>query len=388
MSKITCPDCKSEFNIDDVSYSNILAQVQNQEFDNQVNERIESVKREHDSALIIYKKDAELKLEKTLNDKDKEIESLKLNNREELRKVEDEIINLKTQKEVSEIKLKSEYDLKLMSEAEYYKKQINDREEEIERMKEMKAKLSTKMVGETLEQHCENEFNNLRAMGFQNAYFEKDNNVSLGSKGDYIFKDYDKEQNEVISIMFEMKNESDTTATKTKNEHFFKELDKDRNEKGCEYAVLVSLLEQENELYNNGIVDVSHRYPKMYVVRPQFFIPIITLLRNASLNSLIYKKELAQIREQNMDITNFETDLNNFKKNFRRNYNLASQQYFNAIDQIDKTISSMQKIKDELIRSNNNLRLANDKADNLTITKLTRNNPTMAAMFESQTEIN
>ena len=244
------------------------------------------------------------------------------------------------------------------------------------------------MVGETLEQHCENEFNNLRAMGFQNAYFEKDNNVSLGSKGDYIFKDYDKEQNEVISIMFEMKNESDTTATKTKNEHFFKELDKDRNEKGCEYAVLVSLLEQENELYNNGIVDVSHRYPKMYVVRPQFFIPIITLLRNASLNSLIYKKELAQIREQNMDITNFETDLNNFKKNFRRNYNLASQQYFNAIDQIDKTISSMQKIKDELIRSNNNLRLANDKADNLTITKLTRNNPTMAAMFESQTEIN
>ena len=377
MSKITCPDCKSEFNIDDVSYSNILTQVHNQEFENQVNERIQSVKREYDSALIICKKDAELKLEKTLIDKDKE-----------LRKVEDKVRDLETQKEISEINLKNEYDLKLMSEAEHYKKQINDREEEIERMKEMKAKLSTKMVGETLEQHCENEFNNLRAMGFQNAYFEKDNNVSLGSKGDYIFKDYDNEQNEVVSIMFEMKNESDTTATKTKNEHFFKELDKDRNEKGCEYAVLVSLLEQENELYNNGIVDVSHRYPKMYVVRPQFFIPIITLLRNASLNSLKYKKELAQIREQNMDITNFETDLNNFKKNFRRNYNLASQQYFNAIDQIDKTISSMQKIKDELIRSNNNLRLANDKADNLTITKLTRNNPTMAAMFESQTEIN
>ena len=377
MSKITCPDCKSEFNIDDVSYSNILTQVHNQEFENQVNERIQSVKREYDSALIICKKDAELKLEKTLIDKDKE-----------LRKVEDKVRDLETQKEISEINLKNEYDLKLMSEAEHYKKQINDREEEIERMKEMKAKLSTKMVGETLEQHCENEFNNLRAMGFQNAYFEKDNNVSLGSKGDYIFKDYDNEQNEVVSIMFEMKNESDTTATKTKNEHFLKELDKDRNEKGCEYAVLVSLLEQDNELYNKGIVDVSHRYPKMYVVRPQFFIPIITLLRNASLNSLKYKKELAQIREQNMDITNFETDLNNFKKNFRRNYNLASQQYFNAIDQIDKTISSMQKIKDELIRSNNNLRLANDKADNLTITKLTKNNPTMAAMFESQTEIN
>ena len=267
MSKITCPDCKSEFNIDDVSYSNILTQVHNQEFENQVNERIESVKREYDSALIICKKDAELKLEKTLIDKDKE-----------LRKVEDKVRDLETQKEISEINLKNEYDLKLMSEAEHYKKQINDREEEIERMKEMKAKLSTKMVGETLEQHCENEFNNLRAMGFQNAYFEKDNNVSLGSKGDYIFKDYDNEQNEVVSIMFEMKNESDTTATKTKNEHFFKELDKDRNEKGCEYAVLVSLLEQENELYNNGIVDVSHRYPKMYVVRPQFFIPIITLL--------------------------------------------------------------------------------------------------------------
>ncbi len=388
MSEITCPHCESKFNIDDVSYSNILKQVHNQEFENQLNERIESVKREHNSALIIHKKDAALKLEQSRNLKDKEIESIKLNNREELRKAEDKVRDLKNQNEISEIKLKSEYDQKLNSDAEYYKKQINDREEEINRMKEMKAKLSTKMVGETLEQHCENKFNNLRAMGFQNAYFEKDNNVSQGSKGDYIFKDYDNEGNEIVSIMFEMKNESDATATKTKNEHFLKELDKDRNEKGCEYAVLVSLLEQDNELYNNGIVDVSHKNPKMYVVRPQFFIPIITLLRNAALNSLEYKKELVQIKEQNMDITNFEADLKNFKENFGRNYSLASQQFFSAIDQIDKTMSSMQKIKDELIRSNNNLRLANDKADNLTITKLTRNNPTMAAMFQTRSQIN
>ncbi len=384
MSEITCPNCDSKFNIDDVSYSNILKQVHNQEFENEINERIKSLEREHSSALTIYKKDAELKLEKAVNNKDKEIETIKLNNREELRKSEDKIKDLKNENEISEIKIKSEYEQKINSDAEYYKNQIKDREETIDRMKEMKAKLSTKMVGETLEQHCETEFNTLRATAFQNAYFEKDNDASSGSKGDYIFRDKDDSNNEIVSVMFEMKNENDTTATKTKNEHFFKELDKDRNEKGCEYAVLVSLLEQESELYNSGIVDVSHKYPKMYVVRPQFFIPIITLLRNAAMNSLEYKKELAQIRNQNIDITNFEADLNNFKENFGRNYSLASRQFFNAIDQIDKTISSMQKIKDELLRSNNNLRLANDKADNLTITRLTRNNPTMAAMFDSQ----
>ena len=305
---------------------------------------------------------------------------------DKLRKAEDNVKEFRSQKEISEIKLKSEYEQKINSDAEYYKNQIKDREETIDRMKEMKAKLSTKMVGETLEQHCEIEFNRLRATGFQNAYFEKDNDASSGSKGDYIFKDKDDSNNEIVSIMFEMKNENDTTATKTKNEHFLKELDKDRNEKGCEYAVLVSLLEQDSKLYNGGIVDVSYKYPKMYVVRPQFFIPIITLLRNGALNSLKYKNELAQIREQNLDITNFQADLDNFKENFGRNYNLASRQFFSAIEQIDKTISSMQKIKDELLRSNNNLRLANDKADNLTITKLTRNNPTMAAMFEDNTE--
>ena len=386
MSEITCPHCESKFNIDDVSYSNILKQVHNQEFEIQVNERLKRAEIEHNSALNLYKKDAELKLEKTINDKNTEIQIVKSDNMDKLRKAEDNVKEFRSQKEISEIKLKSEYEQKINSDAEYYKNQIKDREETIDRMKEMKAKLSTKMVGETLEQHCEIEFNRLRATGFQNAYFEKDNDASFGSKGDYIFKDKDDSNNEIVSIMFEMKNENDTTATKTKNEHFLKELDKDRNEKGCEYAVLVSLLEQDSELYNGGIVDVSHKYPKMYVVRPQFFIPIITLLRNGALNSLKYKNELAQIREQNLDITNFQADLDNFKENFGRNYNLASRQFFSAIEQIDKTISSMQKIKDELLRSNNNLRLANDKADNLTITKLTRNNPTMAAMFEDNTE--
>ena len=388
MSEITCPHCKSKFNIDDVSYSNILKQVHNQEFDKLVNERINSAEKEHHSALTLHKKNAELELEKTINEKNNEIQLVKLNNKEDIRKVEDNVKELKSQKEISEIKLKSEYEQKIKANTDYYKNQIKDREETIDRIKEMKAKLSTKMVGETLEQHCETQFNTLRATGFQNAYFDKDNDASQGSKGDYIFKDNDDSNNEIVSIMFEMKNENDTTATKTKNEHFFKELDKDRKEKGCEYAVLVSLLEQDNELYNAGIVDVSHRYQKMYVVRPQFFIPIITLLRNAALNSLKYKNELAQIREQNLDITNFQADLDNFKENFGRNYNLASRQFFSAIEQIDKTISSMQKIKDELLRSNNNLRLANDKADNLTITKLTRSNPTMAAMFNEQNENN
>ena len=386
MSEITCPHCESKFNIDDVSYSNILKQVHNQEFDKLVNERINSAEKEHHSALTLHKKNAELELEKTINEKNNEIQLVKLNNKEDIRKVEDNVKELKSQKEISEIKLKSEYEQKIKANTDYYKNQIKDREETIDRIKEMKAKLSTKMVGETLEQHCETQFNTLRATGFQNAYFDKDNDASQGSKGDYIFKDNDDSNNEIVSIMFEMKNENDTTATKTKNDHFLKELDKDRNEKGCEYAVLVSLLEQDSELYNGGIADVSDKYPKMYVVRPQFFIPIITLLRNGALNSLKYKNELAQIREQNLDITNFQADLDNFKENFGRNYNLASRQFFSAIEQIDKTISSMQKIKDELLRSNNNLRLANDKADNLTITKLTRNNPTMAAMFEDNTE--
>ena len=264
---------------------------------------------------------------------------------------------------------------------ERYETQVKDRDETIERLRDMKARLSTKMVGETLEQHCETEFNRIRATAFPRAYFEKDNDASSGSKGDYIFKDSDEAGTEIVSIMFEMKNESDTTVTKKKNEDFFKELDKDRNEKGCEYAVLVSLLEPESELYNTGIIDVAHRYPKMYVVRPQFFIPIITLLRNASLNSLKYKTELALVKSQNIDITNFENQLESFKEAFGKNYDLASRRFQTAIDEIDKSIDHLQKTKEALLGADRNLRLANDKAQDVTIKKLTRGNATMAAKF-------
>jgi len=375
MSEITCPHCENKFKIDDTSYANILKQVHNQEFENQLREKLKSIEKEKELALEVSEKNVEIKFQKLINEKDKEIQNIQSKNQEEVGKL---VNNIEA--------IKRESERELFSKTEFYEKQIKDREETIDRMKDMKAKLSTKMLGETLEQHCEIEFNRLRATAFQNTYFEKDNDASSGSKGDYIFRDYDDRENEVVSIMFEMKNESDTTAAKTKNEHFFKELDKDRNEKGCEYAVLVSLLEQDSELYNAGIVDVSYKYPKMYVVRPQFFIPMITLLRNAALNSLKYKHELALIRAQSLDITNFEADLNNFKDAFGKNYSLASRQFFSAIEQIDKTISSMEKIKDELLRSNNNLRLANDKADSLTIKRLTRNNPTMAAMFENLEE--
>jgi hypothetical protein len=264
-----------------------------------------------------------------------------------------------------------------------YETQLKDREEQIERLRDLKARLSTKMVGETLEQHCETEFNRMRATAFPKAYFEKDNDAKGGSKGDFIFRDSDDAGTEIVSIMFEMKNESDATATKKKNEDFLKELDKDRNEKGCEYAVLVSLLEPDSELYNGGIVDVSHRYPKMYVVRPQFFLPIITLLRNAAMNSLKYKSELALVKAQNIDITSFEADLDAFKTAFGKNYDLASRRFQTAIEEIDKSIDHLQKTKDALLGADRNLRLANDKAQDVTIKKLTRGNPTMAAKFKS-----
>lgn len=265
---------------------------------------------------------------------------------------------------------------------EKYEAQLKDREDEIGRIRDMKARLSTKMVGETLEQHCEIEFNRIRAAGFPNAYFEKDNDARSGSKGDYIFKEADESGVEIVSIMFEMKNESDGTATKKKNEDFLKELDKDRQEKGCEYAVLVSLLEPENDLYNGGIVDVSHRYPKMYVIRPQFFIPMITLIRNAALNALKYKTELELVKAQNIDITNFESDLDQFKTAFAKNYDLASRKFATAIAEIDKSIDHLQKTKDALLGTDRNLRLANDKAQDVTIKKLTRKNPTMAEKFK------
>ena len=263
-----------------------------------------------------------------------------------------------------------------------YETQIRDKDESIERLRDMKARLSTKMVGETLEQHCETEFNRIRSTAFPKAYFEKDNDASTGSKGDYIFRDADENGTPIVSIMFEMKNESDTTATKKKNEDFLKELDKDRNEKGCEYAILVSLLEPDSELYNSGIVDVFHRYPKMYVVRPQFFIPMISLLRNAAMSSLEYKQELALVKSQNIDITNFEEDLDVFKNAFAKNYELASRKFQTAIDEIDKSIDHLQKTKEALLGTDRNLRLANDKAQDVTVKKLTRNNPTMASAFD------
>lgn len=274
-----------------------------------------------------------------------------------------------------------EKDLAEKSLKERYEIQIRDREQEIERMRDMKSRLSTKMVGETLEQHCETEFNRIRATAFPHAYFEKDNDARGGSKGDYIFRDLDADGSEIVSIMFEMKNESDTTASKKKNEDFLRELDKDRSEKNCEYAVLVSLLEPESELYNSGIVDVFHRYPKMYVIRPQFFIPIITLLRNAAMKSLAYRAELALVKAQNLDITRFETQLNDFKTAFGRNWRLASDGFEEAIKRIDEAIKDLEKTKDALYKSANNLRLANDKAEDLTIKKLTRGNPTMTAKF-------
>ena len=263
-----------------------------------------------------------------------------------------------------------------------YETQIKDRDEAIERLRDMKAKLSTKMLGETLEQHCDIEFNRIRASAFPRAYFEKDNDASSGSKGDFIFRENDDAQTEIVSIMFEMKNENDQTATKRKNEDFFKELDKDRVEKGCEYAVLVSLIEPDSELYNSGIVDVSHRYPKMYVVRPQFFIPMITLLRNAAMNSLHYKSELALVKEQNVDITRFETQLDDFKTAFGRNWRLASEGFEEAVKRIDEAIRDLEKTKDALYKSANNLRLANDKAEDLTVKKLIRGNPTMTSKFD------
>lgn len=281
-------------------------------------------------------------------------------------------------------RLEAELETKALG--ELHSTQLKDRDDMIERLKDMKARLSTKMLGETLEQHCEIEFNRMRAGLFPNAYFEKDNDASSGSKGDYIFRDLDESGVEITSIMFEMKNESDTTATKHKNEDFFKELDKDRREKGCEYAILVTLLEAENELYNSGIVDVSYRYPKMYVVRPQFFVPIITLLRNAATNSLSYKRELAEIRTQNVDVTNFEDHLAKFKSGFARNFDLASRQFHDAIGEIDKSIAQMQKVKESLLSSERNLRLANDKAQDVTIKKLTRGNPTMKKKFEEARE--
>lgn len=420
MHEIKCPNCSKTFNLDETGYADILNQVRNEAFDKALHERLVLAEQDKKTALELAETKAASEMEKQAAKKDFEIERLKAELKsnteliqatvtgelkDEAAKKDTEIARLKEELKAADIakqlalkealsavekerdNLKRDLEAKdaeqrLLESSlkEKYETQIKDRNDAIERLKDMKSKLSTKMVGETLEQHCEIEFAKIRAAAFPMAYFEKDNDAKTGSKGDYIFREADN-NTEFISIMFEMKNESDETSTKKKNEDFFKELDKDRNEKGCEYAVLVSLLEANNDLYNGGIVDVSYRYPKMYVIRPQFFIPMITLLRNAAQNSLKYKTELALVKAQNIDIANFEDELDKFKNAFGKNFDLASKRFQIAIDEIDKSIDHLQKTKEALLGTDRNLRLANDKAQDVTIKKLTRGNPTMAAKF-------
>jgi hypothetical protein len=388
MHEIICPHCKKAFKVDEAGYADILKQVRDSDFEQQLHERLELAEKDKVNAVELAKEKLGNEMRQAAAVKDTEIQELKakldagevarkLAVTEALKTVEQERDQLKNELERARL----EKQLAEKSLKDKYETQIKDRDDAIERLRDMKARLSTKMVGETLEQHCETEFNRIRATAFPKAYFEKDNDARGGSKGDYIFRDSDESGTEIVSIMFEMKNENDETATKKKNDDFFKELDKDRNEKGCEYAVLVSLLEPDNDLYNSGIVDVSHRYKKMYVIRPQFFIPMITLLRNAAQNALKYKTELAFVKAQNIDITNFENELDAFKTGFARNYELASRKFRTAIEEIDKTIDHLQKTRDALLGSENNLRLANNKAEDLTVKKLTKKNPTMAARF-------
>ena len=446
MNDIICPHCNTAFKVDGSGYADILKQVRDRDFEQQLKQRLDLAEKDKQNAieLAMAKKASELqRLESELRDRDlkqqlaikdavlsaekqrdliakelqqnqenqqqerrfteskfaQEFQTLTLQKQAELRDLQSKLDASNIQKklaineavntiekerdalrnQLSESELKHQLESKSLKDR--YEAQIYDRDEAIVRLRDMKARLSTKMVGETLEQHCETEFNRLRAAAFPRAYFEKDNDASSGSKGDYIFRDFDESGNEIISIMFEMKNETDTTITKKKNEDFFKELNKDRVEKECEYSVLVSLLEPESELYNSGIVDVSHRFAKSYVIRPQFFIPFITLLRNAALKSIEYKAELALIKAQNIDVTHFEEDLESFKSAFGRNYDLASRRFQTAIDEIDKSIDHLQKTKDALMGADRNLRLANDKAQDVTVKKLTRNNPTMSNKF-------
>ena len=418
MNEIICPHCKKAFKIDEAGFADILKQVRDHEFEKELHDRAAAFERDKQNAVKLAEANTKNTLQAEVSRKESEIAELKADKElslsrlnaqksqeladlqarlqliesekqlaitQAVTKVEKErdaiasdLRTKETERQLLENSLRDKYSAELKTRDDI----IKLKDEEIALRKDMKAKLSTKMVGETLEQHCETEFNKLRATGFQNAYFEKDNDSRTGSKGDYIYRETDEHGNEIISIMFEMKNEGDETATKKKNEDFLRELDKDRVEKNCEYAVLVTLLEADNELDNSGIVDVSHRHDKMYVVRPQFFIPIITLLRNAALNSMKYKSELAQVRAQNIDVTSFEDQLNDFRDSFGRNYRLASEKFKTAIDSIDKSIVQLQKTKENLIRSEDNLRIANNKADDLTVKKLTRGNPTMAAKFD------
>lgn len=436
MQEIKCPKCGTVFTVDESGYSAIVAQVRDEQFHKDLHERLAQFEKEKQAEIKLAESKVEQEKEKTVaqlnqeiaelkskidaankskdteiqlqvatvqNNKDKEIAELTkqieafkarveanekdkeiavkdaLNKSKEelfekekiIARLQNDVKDKEKDNELAQQKLKSDYDA-----------QLKTKDAEIALYKDLKARQSTKMVGETLEQHCDTEFNRMRSAAFPGAYFEKDNDVKTGSKGDFIFRDFAEDGTEFISIMFEMKNEMDTTATKHKNEDFFKELDKDRNEKNCEYAVLVSLLESDSELYNSGIVDVSHRYPKMYVVRPQFFIPIITLLRNAALNSVKYKQQIAEYKQTNIDVSNFEAEMNDFKEKFGKNYMIASKKFKEAVEEIDKTISHLNKIKEALLGSENNLRLANDKAQYLSIKRLTKNSPTVAKAFE------
>jgi hypothetical protein len=400
MNEIICPHCKKAFKVDEAGFADILNQVRNHEFEKELHERLELLEKDKESAVKLAEANAKNVLQADVAKKETELAELKAKKDAEIAKLTAAIQNTQSEGKLATMeavnKLEKERDqltnrleanetekeLLKSSLKEKYENELKTKDEMITYYKDMKAKLSTKMVGETLEQHCEIEFEKLRATGFKNADFGKDNDASSGSKGDYIYREYDENGNEIISIMFEMKNEGDETATKKKNEDFLRELDKDRIEKSCEYAVLVTLLETDNELYNTGIVDVSHKHPKMYVIRPQFFIPMITLLRNAALNSMQYKSELALVKSQNIDVTNFEDQLNDFRDSFGRNYRLASEKFKTAIESIDKSIVQLQKTKDSLIRSEDNLRIANNKADELTVKKLTRENQTMIAKFE------
>ena len=398
MKEIKCPNCGQLFRIDETGYAQIVQQIRDHEFETELKRREELLNEKTEGDLKLIRLEQEQKLKDTVSELKEEIS--RLNAQIEKNETEKELAVTKAvqakDRELSDAsaevaRLQGELELQArenkLSEtriAEQHKGELRLRDEEIERLKDFKARQSTKMVGESLEQHCQNQFNSIRMTAFPNAYFEKDNDARTGSKGDFIFRDHDEDGSEFISIMFEMKNESDGTATKHRNEDFFKELDKDRREKKCEYAVLVSMLESDSELYNNGIVDVSYRYEKMYVVRPQFFIPIITLLRNAALNSLQYQRELAIVRNQQLDIKNFEDNMNAFKDAFGRNYRIASEKFSRAIDEIDKTIDHLQKTKDALLSSENNLRLANNKAEDLSIKKLTKNAPSVREMFEDQ----
>jgi len=440
MNEIICPNCKKAFKVDEAGFADILKQVRNHQFEEELEKRLLLADKDKENAIKLAeanvrnatqdelaKRDREIALLKAntagelaqeISKKDNELAALKANKERELAEIltkkEAEIAEMKSKIKQAEIEKKLDVSEAIKqiekerdnlansliikeTEKELLEKSINEKfaeklkvkedtikmkDDEIDRLKDFKQKLSTKMIGETLEQHCEAEFNKLRATAFRNAYFEKDNDARGGTKGDFIYRESDEAGNEIISIMFEMKNENDETATKKKNEDFFAKLDKDRMDKKCEYAVLVSLLEVDNELYNTGIVDVSYKFNKMYVIRPQFFIPIITLLRNAAMSSMQYKAELNLIKNQNVDITNFEEKINIFKEGFAKNYELASRKFKTAIDEIDKTIIHLQKTKDALLSSENNLRLANNKADDLTIKKLTHGNPTMKSKFD------